>query len=816
MPMINESRSVSRVRTKRRRTSYSSRVGQLVCLLLAVGLSSTDALPGDARRHFTVADDIGLSHFGDPYMKDVEPITFSPDGEYFVVDAERGRIDLDRPESTLRVYRTRDVEQFLRSRESEKQPLPLWTFEKASYRNGPIITNIRWLADSSGFAFLAKTAEGNDQLFLADLGTKKIFALTRTDQQVTSFDIHDRNHYVYCIQSPAVREMAAREQQATAVAAKGHTIYSLLFSGDDDLHFAAFKGNDLSELWAVIDGKPFQVRDGAGKPIPIRPDGQQALALSPDGRSVVTALGVRDVPPEWEREYPSALPSGAYRIRAGHQDPAALDQSVSVSEYVRIHLSDGQVTQLTKTPIGSVAGWWAFLKTTWSYDGKFVMLPDTFMPLDQENQNSQAGPPCTVVVELESGRINCVERFRAESTAGQDEDTFRLLAGVNFVAGTSARIELHYMRANGLDEIDRFSREPGGSWSIETGTTPDHEPARRKIDVAVKQDMNAPPVLIGTDRSTGVSKVIWDPNPQLKQIALGEESVFRWKDATGRDWIGGLYKPYNYIQGKRYPLVIQTHGFRQNSFDPAGVFPSAFAAQELAAAEIVALQVEDCPIRLSEDEASCQVAGYEAAVKQLSDAGVIDPDRVGIIGFSRTCYYVMQALTDSNLHLRAASITDGIVLGYVEYIMHWNLWNNESAHEADTMIGAPPFGKGLEQWLKHSPEFNLDKVTAPLQVVAIGRQAALTMWEPYAGLSFLSKPADMIVFPGGGTHVLTNPAQRLASQTGTVDWFRFWLRDEVDPDPQKREQYDRWRGLKDLESANPGGANGESTRGGTK
>ncbi len=750
-------------------------------------------------------------------MADVEPITFSPDGQYFVVDTERGRIDLDRPESTLRVYRTADIEQFLRSRESEKQPLPFWTFEKASYRNGPIITNIRWLADSSGFAFLAKTAEGNDQIFLADLGTKKTFALTETDQQVTSFDIRDRHHYVYCIQSPAVREMVVREQQATAVAAKGHTIYSLLFRGDDDLHFASFKGNDLNELWAVIDGKSFQVRDSFGKPIPIRPDGQQALALSPDGRSVVTALAVRDVPPEWEREYPSALPSGAYRIRAGHQDPAALDQSVSVSEYVRIHLSDGRVTQLTKSPIGSVAGWWAFLKTAWSYDGKFVVLPDTFMPLDQENQKSPAGPPCTVVVELASGSISCVERFRAESTAGQDEDSFRLLAGVNFVAGTNTGVDLHYMLPTGSEQIDRYSREPGGSWSIETGTAPDHEPARRKIDIAIKQDMNAPPVLSGTDRESGRSKVIWDPNRQLKQIALGEESVFRWKDATGRDWIGGLYKPPDYVQGKRYPpLVIQTHGFRENSFDPAGVFPSAFAAQELAAAEIVVLQVEDCPIRLSTEEASCQIAGYEAAVKQLSDAGLIDADRVGIIGFSRTCYYVMQALADRTLHLRAASITDGIVLGYVEYIMHWNLWNNESAHEADTMIGAPPFGKGLEEWLKHSPEFNLDKVTAPLQIVAIGRQSALTMWEPYAGLSFLSKPADMIVFPGDGTHVLTNPAQRAASQTGTVDWFRFWLRDEVDPDPQKREQYDRWRGLKDLENANPGGAKSESTHGGTQ
>jgi len=41
--------------------------------------------------------------------------------------------------------------------------------------------------------------------------------------------------------------------------------------------------------------------------------------------------------------------------------------------------------------------------------------------------------------------------------------------------------------------------------------------------------------------------------------------------------------------------------------------------------------------------------------------GLVDPERVGIIGFSRTCWYVMGALTTSALHIRAASVTDGVM-----------------------------------------------------------------------------------------------------------------------------------------------------------
>ena len=89
------------------------------------------------------------------------------------------------------------------------------------------------------------------------------------------------------------------------------------------------------------------------------------------------------------------------------------------------------------------------------------------------------------------------------------------------------------------------------------------------------------------------------------------------------------------------------------------------------------------------------------------------------------------------------------------------------------MIGAAPFGEGLQQWLKRSPGFNLDKITTPLLINAEGRgDNLLEMWEPYAGLRYLHKPVDPIIL-NTDEHVLTNPAVRLASQGGSVDWFRF-------------------------------------------
>ena len=288
--------------------------------------------------------------------------------------------------------------------------------------------------------------------------------------------------------------------------------------------------------------------------------------------------------------------------------------------------------------------------------------------------------------------------------------------------------------------------------------------------------------------------MIWDPNPQFRNLELGQASVYTWKDKQGRDWRGGLFKPIDYKPGRRYPLVIQTHGFVESEFIPSGGFPTAFAARALAAAGIIVLQASDeqfCATALP-SEGPCAVSDYEAAATRLVWEGLVDPDRVGIIGFSRTCFYVMETLTASSLRIKAASITDGFMVDYFQYML-----TEKGANEADAIIGAAPFGEGLQLWLKRSPGYNLDRVTAPLLVVGGGRAGVLSMWEPYAGLRYLHKPVDLIML-NTDEHVLTNPAMRKMSQGGSVDWFRFWLQDEEDPDPSKAEQYIRWRDLRKL------------------
>ncbi len=758
-------------------------------LVFIVGLSiclGYSALSYGAKRPFTVVDDISLSRFAD------RPYIVSPDRRLTVVLTEKGILKTNRPESTLRVYSLARVRWSLSHADDGKKVPPLWIIRLSTYRDGPIVSSVRWLPNSSGIAFLAKTHDGNDRLFLADVSSQTLIALTARSEHITGFSVKDRKNFAYSVLRRSMLLHGELEEGSPSFVATGHSAVSLMFPQS----LSIWREHDLSDLWAVVAGKRFLVRDkSSGRHFALHRLGEQALTLSPNGRYIATALPIREIPSEWEKLYLPAAPSSPHRIRAGFQEVDEWDGQDLVSQYALIDLVKGNTKPLIDAPIAHGIGWWGNVEALFSDDSAFLVVSNTFLPNNRwDTLAGEPHRPCgSVIINLASMKSACLEKLGTQ-TDQANEEGYSYVVGNHFSRGTNARVVVSRSSQYIADEVN-YIRDENGTWK--RNPTPGTTESQGEVVIGIHQSLNDPPVLVSTDIRTRASRTIWDPNPQLKRTDLGEVSVLRWVDKTGRKWVGGLYRPPHFDGTKRYPLVIQTHGFDENRFSPSGIFVTANAAQELASAGIMVLQVRDCPVRNTAIEAQCQLDGYESAVSELVAKGSVDSNRLGIIGFSRTCYYVMEALTKGSLRFRAASITDGINGGYLQYIMAADFDGN-FLKEASALIGAPPFSGGLLQWLQRSPEFNMDKVTTPLQVVAIGRRSLLYEWEPYAALRILHKPVDLIVL-AEGTHILSNPAERMASQGGAVDWFRFWLNDEIDSSPDKASQYDRWRALRALQ-----------------
>ena len=738
---------------------------QIIGVLMLVACVVPRCDGEQTKRTFTVADDIGMTVVG--------KVCFSPDRSYFAVYSERGRLDLNQVEDSVAFYRREDVEKFLEHSDRSQRPSPIWTVNRLN-KKGPVIKEWRWLPDSSGVAFLERLAGSNQRLVLVDLWKKTIKPLSSKGNTVGAFDIRDAQHYVYTVADRTPLQKMRGEIQAPAIVGTGRTAEEIIFP-DDSLIVSTLT---TYYLWAVVGGRRFEVKhDGA----PLIPEGN--LSLSPDGQSLVTQLVVPDVPLSWETLYPSPEASYPYRIQAGHQDLQSGWRSVR--SYITIRLETGSVRSLTDAPESDLAGWRAGGSPSWSSDGRSILLPNTFL----RSKDDAPSRACVAVVDLAANTRTCIEALMGltEMDTGAIQHD---VIDVGFINGDKQRVVISFKnRSDHRTGDTEYRRMPNGSWQVVRKSEGESDAGHKVLEIKVVEEFDRPSIVIA--RNKEVSRMIWDPNPQFKNIDLGLVTIYKWKDKEGRDRRGGMYKPANYKPGERYPLVIQTHGFYESRFIPSGSFPTAFAATELAASGIVVLQVadEEACLTVTPFEGPCAVSTYESAAKQLVSEGLVDPEKIGIIGFSRTCFYVMETLTTGSLHIRAASITDGTMAGYPEY-----LFFGDVVKEYDSLIGAKPFGDGLQRWLSRAPGFNLDKVRTPLLVVGAGPRSLLFMWEPYAGLRYLHKPVDLIIL-NTDEHDLTNPAVRMASQGGSVDWFRFWLKGEEDPDPAKVEQYERWREL---------------------
>jgi len=739
-------------------------------------------------RRFTVRDSIEMSRFG---RVDYEPVP-SPDGRYTAVVTSRGSIRNDEVESTLRVFSTSAIRKGfgregnsvdLASRVVARFAATPQAIYDASYE--PIISSVQWAHDSSGLLFLVQNTSGKRQIYRAALGeTKAATAVTPPDQDVTEFDSSAGTIAYRVERRPHPGRGEPINQDAWDVT--GLTLRTILFPKDQ-----TNLSRRNSTLWFRREGRNRPVLDPVSH-TPFRlwnypPPIWNPLSISPDGTSVVALLPVDRVPSSWER-----YPAGSTNLVIHPGDPRLVSESnpSRLTEYGLIDLTTGRYRPIVNAPNGWAVGYSIRNRAAWFPDGHSVLVTDTFLAFDGSKDPLHTHPCAAAVVNLVGGETECLSY--------RDESLFR----ISF-SQTGSEVRLWFF---GEDEPERY-RLRDGSWRRETlalepsrEVPPECSGSRASTDgssaVYVKEGLNEPPSLWATDCTTERSIEIWNPNPQLAEVRLGEASVIRWKDESGYEWKAALLLPPDYVAGKRYPLIIQAYGFAENEFLADGEFTTAFAARPLAAAGMIVLSIEERVDHvLTPEEAPDQIRGFESAIHKLSADGLIDPDRVGLIGFSRTCYYVESALIRHPNDFAAAAIADGIDESYLQYLL-FSAVRPPLEPEGEEIYGTGPFGRGLAAWVDEAPGFRLDRIETPLRIQAIGPASVLFEWEIYASLYRQGKPEDLVYFPRG-QHILQRPLDRMASQQGDVDWFRFWLNGEEDRDPSKVREYSLWRAIRD-------------------
>jgi hypothetical protein len=637
---------------------------------------------------------------------------------------------------------------------------------------------VRWL-DDTHVAFLWEDSRSHRQVMSVDLGHCRHSFLSASATDVFSFAATATGALLVDAQIPRPHGNS-RKLWASGFTVRDSSDGWSILNGDID-------GSNSIALnyynhWFIASRSATRALEIDGKSIDASNPFFREVTVSPSGRYAIVGVAPATMPDDWTH-YEN--PTLQHLLRSNE-----ISVIRSVLSYALIDLRSGANSPLWNAP-SAFSG-----QIRWSPDGDSILLAPTFLPL---NANSRAGLTGTAAAELNvrTGRYRVLPLDLGEST----------VVSAQWFSPTSIQIDT--TDARGADaQTHQFTREHD-IWRVAQSTEAPRMPPPREspIHIDIRQTLNSPPQIFCVDARSGEERLILDTNPHLlERFKLGRVERLSGTLANQRQWIGQLIYPADYEPGKHYPLVIQSlygHGFGPEEFtldgfwgaNGMGLGPSAFASypgQLLASRNVALLQLAVVHPSPGVGQAEDYQLAFETLAEQLSASGLADRGKIALDGFSKNGYWVEYTLSHSKFPFAAAIAADNYDPSYIQSALaDWR-------YEDEQMNGTPAFGDGLQEWMKRAPGFNAERIHAPLRMIgqSAGVQSIMSKWELYSRLRHLKKPVEMYLMPHADTHpshTPQNPQQILAIQEGVLDWFSFWLSGREDPNPQKFDQYSRWR-----------------------
>lgn len=292
-----------------------------------------------------------------------------------------------------------------------------------------------------------------------------------------------------------------------------------------------------------------------------------------------------------------------------------------------------------------------------------------------------------------------------------------------------------------------------------------------------KQDYHISPELFVTENFTDSKEVI-ATNPQQKNYYWGKSELVSFTNKKGKQMQGALFYPANYEPGKQYPMIVYIYEILSNTVHMYSS-PSVRSAYNTTNYTTNGYFVfrPDIVYDINEPGTSA-VDCVVPAVEQVLKTGMIDKDKIGLMGHSWGAYQTSFIITQTNLFKAAcagAPLTDLISMSMSIY------WNNgipdQKIFETSQGRFDGPWYERMDAHMRNSPMFNADKIKTPL-LVAFGDKDGAVDWhqgiEMYGTLRRMEKEHVMLVY-ADENHGLAKKENQIDYQKRQKEWFDHFL-----------------------------------------
>ncbi len=598
----------------------------------------------------------------------------------------------------------------------------------------------RWSPDGKYLAFLSKRSEGKTQVWLLNRMGGEAQRLTEAIQDVDDFALSpDSKRLVLVLRDPSPEELdeaKAKEKDKEK-------------PGAEDKDAKPRKSKTPRPL--VVDRYRFKT-DTVGY-LDRRRTHLYVLDLATKVVVQVTSGDFDDEEPAWSPD--SKLL--AFRSNRSMPDPdRTYDSNIWV---VGADNTDkgAQLTQVTTNPGSDVA-------PAWSPDGKWIAYVTQLDPkLFQYGTRHIAVSPATGgqarVLTLAFDRMSRLPHF---SPDGQF---------IYFIADDDGTENLCRIPLNGGE----ITRPISGRVVVSAYTV------AKSGDLAVLvTSMDRPAEIFTTSSSGGAATRITNVNDAfLAKIRMVIPEYVRFKSKDGTTVAGYLFKPLDYVAGKKYPTLLHPHG------GPVGAYYGEFNhfSQLFAANGYVVLEPnprgssgygQDYCKAIYADWGNKDYQDDMGMVEYAIAQGVADPDKLGVGGWSyggiSTDFIIAQTTRFKAAISGAGSAFFASLYGHDQYILDY-----------DVELGHPWDKRAV--WEKISPFYKVANITTPTlfmggeidwNVPIVGSE------QMYEAMKSLSRETELVVYPGE-YHGFKTPSHIKDRLERHLSWYAHYVKGDGSP-----------------------------------
>jgi len=269
-----------------------------------------------------------------------------------------------------------------------------------------------------------------------------------------------------------------------------------------------------------------------------------------------------------------------------------------------------------------------------------------------------------------------------------------------------------------------------------------------------------------------------DANPQVRDIALGEEVEVNWTSTDGKTVGGVLRYPVGYREGQRYPLIVAIHG------GPAGAdvlgFNGGYGTQVYAGAGYAVLRPN---YRGSTNYGNAHrtdivgdyfTLGFDdimTGVDYLIDQGIVDGSRMGVLGWSAGGHWSNWILTHTD---RFKAISSGAgTMNWISMYAQSDVQRNRQFYIGDDFLY-----DNFDTYFDQSPLKYIKNAKTPTMIHVVDgdpRVPSPQSKELFMALKKLHVPTELFLYPGH-SHGIPDPRNRLVKSVAEQAWMDYYVR----------------------------------------